>query len=161
MRRLHRSLLALTAAALSTTGCASIMHGTSQNVGLSSSPTAATVTVDGFPLGTTPVIAKLSRKKDHIVRFDLAGYQPFEATLTKKTSGWVWGNIVFGGLIGLVVDAASGGMYNLTPEQLAATMPAAQVGNPSGDGLHISVVLSADPSWQKVGQLERATIIGQ
>jgi hypothetical protein len=30
----------------------------------------------------------------------------------------VWGNILFGGLIGLVVDFASGGVYNIAPENV-------------------------------------------
>lgn len=48
-------------------------------------------------MGTTPVIAKLERKQSHLVRLELDGYQPYETTLTKSVSGWVWGNLVFGG----------------------------------------------------------------
>jgi hypothetical protein len=33
-------------------------------------------------------------------------------------SGWVWGNIAFGGLIGLGVDFISGGAYQLYPDNL-------------------------------------------
>jgi len=32
------------------------------------------------------------------------------------------GNIVFGELIGLAVDAMSGGLYNLTPTQISAQL---------------------------------------
>lgn len=149
MRRLAMVMLAPIVAA-----CATIMHGTNQEVGLSSTPTNARVTVDNKPLGNTPVVAKLSRKDNHIVRFDLDGYQPFEATLTRRTSGWVWGNIVFGGLIGLAVDAISGGLYKLTPEQIAGTMPS-QTAAVTADGLYIAVVLRPDASWERIGQLDR------
>lgn len=148
MRKLAMLLLPLAAA------CATIMHGTNQDVGLSSSPTNARVTVNNKPVGNTPVVAKLSRKDNHIVRFELEGYQPFEATLTRRTSGWVWGNIVFGGLIGLAVDAMSGGLYKLTPEQIAGTMLTATAAL-TPDGLYIAVVLQAEPEWQKIGELDR------
>ena len=146
--------LAMVVVAPIVAACATIMHGTNQEVGLSSTPTNARVIVDNKPMGNTPVVAKLARKDNHIVRFELDGYQPFEATLTRRTSGWVWGNIVFGGLIGLAVDAMSGGLYKLTPEQIAGGM-ATQTASATSDGLYVAVVLRADPTWQKIGQLDR------
>src|SRR5580765_5899488 len=115
-------LLAAPIAAL--TGCATIMHGTSQDIGFQSSPTNAKVLVDGLPMGNTPVVAKLSRKDNHIVKMNLDGYQPFEATLTRGTSGWVWGNAVFGGLIGLAVDAMSGGLYKINENSVSGQLNA-------------------------------------
>jgi hypothetical protein len=86
-------------------GCATIIHGTRQEVAFSSSPTGAEVWVDSIKMGETPVIAKLRRKDTHAVKLVLNGYQPYETTITRSVSGWVFGNIVFGGLIGLGVDA--------------------------------------------------------
>jgi hypothetical protein len=132
--------------------CGTIIHGTTQNVGLSSTPTGARVFVDNKELGVTPIVAQLSRKDNHIVRFQLDGYAPFEATVTRQTSGWVWGNIVFGGLIGLAVDAISGGLYKLTPEQIAGQLNRADV---NGDDCYVFVVMRPDPSWTKIGELAR------
>lgn len=75
-------------------------------------------------------------------------------TLTKSVSGWVWGNIIFGGLIGLAVDAITGGLYNLNPGQLAATL-ANQRANiaPAKDGIYVVLVRKVDPAWVKIGQL--------
>ncbi len=76
-------------------------------------------------------------------------------TLTKKTNGWVWGNIVFGGLIGLAIDASTGGMYKLTPEQVSAELRKegrAAVKTENGQVM-VAVTLDPDPSWQKVGEL--------
>jgi len=153
-------LLAASIAAL--TGCATIMHGTSQDIGFQSSPTNAKVLVDGLPMGNTPVVAKLSRKDNHIVKMNLDGYQPFEATLTRGTSGWVWGNIVFGGLIGLAVDAMSGGLYNLTPNQISGQLSGGVIpqGKPptamvTKDGIFITVVMHADPAWKRIGSLAK------
>ena len=51
--------------------CATIMHGTSQDIGIQSRPTGATVTVDNQAYGKTPVIAKLSRKDHHVCTLHL------------------------------------------------------------------------------------------
>ena len=88
-----------------------------------------------------------------MVKIELDGYQPYETNLTRSTSGWVWGNIVFGGLIGLVVDASAGGMYKLTPDQIDSELRSAHAEALSNDGLFIAVVLKADPSWEKIGSL--------
>ncbi|MBX6331049.1 MAG: PEGA domain-containing protein [Gemmatimonadaceae bacterium] len=151
---LRTATAALAAALL--TGCASIIHGTTEDIGFSSSPTAAKVLIDGQALGNTPLITKLSRKDNHIVRMELDGYQPFEATLTRSVSGWVWGNLVFGALPGLAIDAISGGLYKLTPEQVAAQMAKQGASVTRGqDAIYVGVVLTPDSTWQRVGTLER------
>jgi hypothetical protein len=141
---------------LSVSGCATIIHGTQQDVGISSTPTGATVLIDNTEKGVTPVVAKLKRKENHTVRIQLAGYQPFETTLTHGVSGWVWGNIAFGGLIGLAVDAMSGGIYKLTPEQIEGSL---QTGHASvlqkDGGLYVVAVLEPKSDWVKVAQLQR------
>ena len=149
------SVLVATAVLLS--GCASIIHGTGQDVGFSSSPTNALVTINGVELGRTPLTTELKRKNNHMVKLELDGYMPYETTFTRKVSGWVWGNIVFGGLIGLAVDGISGGIYKLTPEQLHAQMlndGAAHIYE--DDAIYVAVVLTPSSSWQKIGELQRA-----
>lgn len=148
-----RNVLAVSAI-LALTACATMMHGSSQDIGISSNPTGATVSVDNQSPGQTPYIAHLSRKDNHVVKLNLAGYAPAELTLTRKTSGWVWGNIVFGGLIGLAVDAMTGGLYNLTPEQLSATLASQKASvAPTKDGIFVVLVPKAEAGWTKVGQL--------
>jgi uncharacterized protein YceK len=141
---------------LSVSGCATIIHGTQQDVGISSTPSGATVTIDNTEKGVTPVVAKLKRKENHTVKIQLAGYQPFETTLTHSVSGWVWGNIAIGGLIGLAVDAMSGGIYKLTPEQVAGSLQTGQASILQKDGgLYVVAVLEPQPNWVKVAQLQR------
>jgi hypothetical protein len=147
---------AITLALIPLTACATIMHGTTQDVGFSSAPSSARISVNSKEMGQTPTILKLARKGNHIVRMELDGYQPFEATLTKSASGWVFGNIVFGGLIGLVVDAGTGGLYNLTPTQIQGQMIRQGAGaGQAKEGIYLSVVMTPDPTWQKIGQLTR------
>lgn len=150
---MRRTILAvLCTAALA--GCATIMHGTKQGVGISSMPSAAKVTVDNSVKGVTPVVLELSRKDNHIVKLELDGYQAYETTLTRKTSGWVWGNIVFGGIPGLAVDAISGGLYVLTPEQISGQM-GQRTSALRRDGIYIVLVPAPDPSWQRIAIMER------
>jgi hypothetical protein len=73
-------------------------------------------------VGTTPIVVPIKRGDTHVVRLEKDGYEPFDATLTHKVSGWVWGNLAFGGLIGLGVDAAAGSLYNIYPEQITGTL---------------------------------------
>ncbi len=136
-------------------GCATIMHGTTQDVSISSPPTGATITIDGQTYGTTPVVADLKRKDKHMIRIELDGYDPYEIGLGRKTSGWVWGNIVFGGIIGLAVDAMTGGLYNISPEQVAGNLQRSSSASESGHTIMITVVLTPDPNWVRIGQLEQ------
>ena len=88
-------------AGLCLSACATIIHGMRQEVGISSSPTGAEVWVDNVKMGETPVVAKLRRKDTHTVKLLMPGYQAYETTITRSVSGWVWGNIAIGGLLGL------------------------------------------------------------
>ena len=108
-------------------GCCTIMHGAHQDVGMSSAPPGAKVYVDSVYVGTTPVVVPVKRSHTHVVRFEKTGYETFDTTLTHSVSGWVWGNIAFGGLIGLGVDAAVGSLYNIYPEQIYGTLETDQI----------------------------------
>ena len=135
-------------------GCATIMHGSGQSIGISSHPSGASVFIDNVPYGNTPVSANLSRRDEHTVRIELKGYAPYEMQITKRTSAWVFGNIVFGGLIGLAVDAISGGLYELTPSHIRALFDKQGMNYPNRkDVIYVSLVSSPDPSWRKIGNL--------
>lgn len=148
--------LILLAAALLLAGCASIMHGTTQQVAVSSSPTGAQVSVNGMQHGVTPVIADLKRKDNHVIRVTLDGFQPFEMALTRSTSGWVWGNLVFGGIPGLAVDAITGGLYKLAPEQVTAQLQREDLQLvETGEVLLVTVVMRPVEGMERIGQLVR------
>ena len=135
-------------------GCASIIHGTTQQIGISSSPTGAQVTVDGMQHGITPVVVDLKRKDTHTIHVALDGYQPFEIALTRSVSGWVWGNLVFGGIPGLAIDAITGGLYKLAPEQVSAQLQRSQLQvADGGDMLLVTVVMHPIPGMQRIGTL--------
>jgi hypothetical protein len=149
------ALLLITSTVTSLTSCATIMHGTRQTVGIASNPTNATVFVDQSYMGNTPIFVEMTRKDNHIVRIELAGYQPYEAVFSRQLSGWVFGNIVFGGVIGLAVDAISGGLYRLTPEQVEAEMRLNNIAcnDESEEEPFFTIVLQPNPAWEKIGNL--------
>ena len=135
-------------------GCATIVSSTKQHVGVSSTPTGADVTVDDQLIGKTPVVANLKRKNIHTIKIEMAGYKPYEIILTKKTNPWILGNIIFGGLIGLAVDAITGAIYKLTPEQVNAQLVKEEITPPtSQNGIYIFVTFAPDGRWEKIGSL--------
>jgi hypothetical protein len=135
-------------------GCATVMNGTTQKIGIASSPSGATVKINDEELGETPLFADLKRNKEHIVTIEMAGYETKDLVINKKVSGWVWGNIVLGGLIGLAIDAVSGGIYQLTPEQLDAELNTSVAKNSNQQGLYIVATLEAKDEWTKIGNLK-------
>lgn len=117
------SLLGGIVVGLLVAGCASIIHGTKQEIAVSSIPTGAEVSVRGVHMATTPSVIKLKRKNSNIaIRFEKEGYEPVEIALRRSTDGWIVGNILFGGLIGLAVDFIDGAAYKLTPAELNAVL---------------------------------------
>lgn len=150
LKKIGVSLLAT--AALSS--CATIAHGTRQSIGIASNPSNAAVWLDNAYIGNTPLIAQMSRKDNHFVRIHLEGYLPYEVTFTKRLSGWVFGNIVFGGVIGIAVDAVSGAIYKLTPDQVQAELRTNHiVRSERSQDSYIAIVLQPDPQWEKIGNL--------
>lgn len=140
---------------LLTSSCATIISGSKQNVKFSSNPTTATIFIDEIEVGKTPFEIKLARKSEHSVMIKLEGYQTYETKLTKKFNAWYVGNILLGGLIGLIIDPITGAMYNLTPDQVNAQMNKGTAFKSNGKDVHVAVALDIDTSWKKVGQLEK------
>lgn len=116
------SLLGILLLCLSGYGCASIIHGTTQDIPCTSTPPGATVkSTDGFKC-VTPCNVTLKRKQDHTLTFEKDGYESYSATLRSVLSGAVAGNIIAGGLIGWGVDAATGAQNRLVPETVDVTL---------------------------------------
>ncbi len=103
-------------------GCASILHGSYQELSVTSVPPGARFTVDGEGSHTTPATIVLQRKRDHSLVFELEGYQTEQVSVTHVISGAVAGNILAGELIGWGVDAMTGAQYRLVPEVVNVTM---------------------------------------
>lgn len=132
--------LTLVAVAMAMSGCATIVHNGARSVEVASTPAGARVSIYDrdnrlVETNTTPFIAYLPsgagyfKSQSYVLSFELAGYQKSQVLLDGKLSGWYWGNLVFGGLIGmLIVDPLTGAMYNLTPDQIQQPLTPTQAG---------------------------------
>jgi hypothetical protein len=113
-------------------GCASILSGTSQEVTITSSPQPAQIEIKNMGgmvvfTGATPAVAKLRREYEYNVHISLDGYQQTMVHISQEFNAIYLGNIICGGIIGLIVDASNGAMYNLEPEMINVTLVTASI----------------------------------
>jgi hypothetical protein len=107
--------------AVSLTGCASITTGTTQSVTINTNPSGATCTLsrEGSTIAVvnpTPGSVTVGKAKGTIsVICQKGGYQDTAGTIASEVQGMTFGNILLGGVIGVVVDAASGAMHKYQP----------------------------------------------
>lgn len=112
-------------------GCATIMGKSSpETLNIRSSPDQADVTITdekGAEIfkGKTPTTVTLQKKKGYFagkkynVKICKAGCSDYSVSVDTKLSGWYFGNILFGGLIGiLIVDPLTGAMWTLDTNEL-------------------------------------------
>jgi hypothetical protein len=99
-------------------GCATIIHGTTQDLSITTDPSGADLNVDGQEHYKSPAKITMKRKDDHVIEVNMDGYQKETVNIKSVVSGAVAGNIIAGGLIGWGIDAASGGQYRLVPENV-------------------------------------------
>jgi len=114
--------------------CASIVSKSIYPVSISSNPIGARISItDKFGkeiyLGNTPATVRLKAgagyfsRAEYQVKFSSPGYDDKIVPITFKLDGWYFGNIIFGGLIGiLIVDPATGAMWKLETEFLNETL---------------------------------------
>jgi hypothetical protein len=117
--------LAVVALVFSLTSCATVITGKHDVLNVNSSPTGASFTTSTGAQGTTPAKIEVPDDVDVEFRFQMPGYADGSVTAAKYMSGWVWGNILIGGIIGLVIDFASGGIYTHDRDVSITLAPAA------------------------------------
>ena len=150
---------AILVASLAFTQCATIISGSKQSIIILSDPRSAHIEIDGISAGRTPLVTKLKRQSKHFVKLELDGFKPYEMTLTKKVNGWVFANILLGGIIGIGVDAATGAMFTLSPKEVFGEFTSTvKASDKKSDGLYVTVVLKPDAGWKKIGQLEKVDL---
>ncbi len=123
------------------TGCASIVSKSNYPLSIKTDPEGMSVVItdkQGKEIfeGQSPTTVMLKAgagffsKAEYQVVLEAPGYQKQNIPVYFKLDGWYFGNIVFGGLIGLlIVDPATGAMWkldspsiNVTMEKLAASI---------------------------------------
>jgi hypothetical protein len=103
------------------TGCASIVNGTNQVVSVETRNKGEMVNGASCTLAngkgvfyvTTPGTVTLHRAYENLsVKCEKANTAPGLATVKSSTKGMAFGNILFGGVIGVAVDAGTGAAYD-------------------------------------------------
>ncbi|MBS0359838.1 MAG: PEGA domain-containing protein [Proteobacteria bacterium] len=108
-------------------GCATITRGTTDTWTVKTTPTGAAVrTSNFFACDQTPCTFKMSRKSEFEVTITKPGYRTWTGRVSHHVANAggaaMAGNVILGGVIGAVGDAASGAMYDLSPNPLEVTL---------------------------------------
>lgn len=116
-------------------GCASIVGSKLHTVTFDTDPSPASLTIkdetgavlyNGLSPHTMVVRggAGYFQKAEYIMSAKTEGHKASARTVLPSISGWYWGNIVFGGLIGwFIVDPLTGAMYTLDNRYVLALPP--------------------------------------
>lgn len=108
---------------IASANCGLVFGGSRQVVRVDSSPTAAKIVTAPLTQDyTTPASMSLERKKSYALTISKDGYTPRTIEIQRHVrAGMVVLDIVFG-LVPLIVDAATGGWYGLSPKESTVTL---------------------------------------
>lgn len=113
-------------------GCASIVSSSSRNVTIATEPDQAQVEIVNVRDNNTSILkantpytmnmdasAGFFKPSEFKIKLSKDGYLPMEKQLKANINGWYFGNVVFGGLIGiLIVDPATGAMWKFYDDKI-------------------------------------------
>lgn len=129
VNKMKLKLIACSLAITALAGCASMHDGTTQNVDIeTNAPAKYTITnEDGEVVakGVAPTVVNLRRgDAPYIVKMKRSDTSPEStATINDNGNGWTWGNILFGGIIGTIVDYSDGAAWDLDKTVNITTAP--------------------------------------
>lgn len=141
-------IIAALAVATTLPACATITRGTKQAFIVTSEPPGADVALSNGMRCKTPCSLKIKRKDPFSVKITKDGYEPIEANIVSQMSSGggmgMAGNILFGGLIGGIVDGTNGATNDLRPNPLAVNLVARTAGAPS------PTAMARDPAFYTI-----------
>lgn len=123
MRRICYLTISLVIIASMTLGsCATLFGKKTHVLAIGSDPVGAEVYVNGFKMGTTPVELNLKADKSYTIEYRKEGYQSITRIVnTKVGAGWIVLDVL-GGLIPVIVDAATGNWNKLDQDAVNAVL---------------------------------------
>jgi hypothetical protein len=145
-----------------TISCASIFKGSSADVRVNSNPSGANIFINGIDRGVTPQTLSLKRNSDYVLTFKKEGYEDLNFEIFKKfdIGTALVGNIFSWGLVGIIVDVATGAAYSLTPADVEANMASLQAAgyiddNFKTDSSDIYVFMLTSDQWEMLKKAEK------
>ena len=131
-----KGIMTLVATAALMSGCATVVSQSSNwPVAIQSNPAAAAFAITNqsgkeIITGTTPANVRLASgagyfdNEEYMLKFTKDGFQEKTVALDTSLNGWYFGNLAFGGIIGmLIIDPATGAMFRL-PETFSTDLTA-------------------------------------
>ncbi|MDF2996493.1 MAG: hypothetical protein K0R27_2130 [Xanthobacteraceae bacterium] len=119
-------IMIVAAGALLLGGCATITRGTTSDVQVKSTPEDADVRTSYGVTCRTPCTLKVARKDEFSVTISKSGYDPQTVDIKTKVAGTgaagFAGNILVGGVVGMVTDAATGATLEHFPNPVDVTL---------------------------------------
>jgi len=107
-------------------GCATVTRGTTSDVEFVSEPPGAVATTSLGSSCTTPCSLRFSRKEEFSVVFRLAGHADETVEVKSRLGGagaaGLAGNVILGGVVGIVADAASGATLEHAPNPVSVVL---------------------------------------
>src|SRR5690606_18412236 len=113
MRKLMQAGLSVAPVA-AVAGCGALFNSGPAKVTFTSSPEGAEVWVNGMRRGTTPLVLDLQKNQDYTVIFKKPGHADVAVTVSKKVGAGYVVLDVLGGLLPVIIDAATGSWYVLS-----------------------------------------------
>lgn len=158
-----RNLISALVLVLVTSGCASVIDGSSQLVNFNSSPNGARIYVNGMEVGTTPLSLSMKRSKTTMILAKKNGYEDQQLTLQTKTNNLFRLNILFGGygVFSSTTDYASDAMIEYSPNMYYITLnpiPLLQ-SNDGGLGMKRGTRTSIEPASTSIGRRVRTYVV--
>jgi hypothetical protein len=120
-------------------GCGAMFNGSNKVIEVQGSPAGAKITANP-DVGeyTLPTGLTLSRKHSYVLTFSKEGYKDAKVKIGQSAQfGIILLDVLFTGLIGVVVDAATGDWNNLSPDQVSVTLEKVTVGVEGPDVIRV------------------------
>ena len=136
MKTIKIALLVSAIAVIS--GCATVTRGTTDMYEIRSTPDNASVRLSNGMSCNTPCSLSLPRKHAFTANIEMDGYKSIDVEVVPKqagagTAGFA-GNVLIGGVVGMVADSVSGAMKDLYPNPLIVEL--APIGSDTESFVH-------------------------
>ncbi|MDG4945739.1 PEGA domain-containing protein [Weeksellaceae bacterium KMM 9713] len=106
----------------SMSSCATLFGKKTHALAVSSEPAGAEVYVNGFKMGVTPIELNLKADKSYTIEYRKEGFDSVTRVVnTKVGAGWVVLDVL-GGLVPIIVDAATGSWNKLDQDAVNAAL---------------------------------------
>ena len=119
-------MLTCAAAGLLLGSCASVTRGTTAQVQIHSNPPEAQAKTSMGHVCITPCTLQFSRKDEFSVLLSKPGFHSVEIFVKTQLAGsgaaGFAGNVIVGGVVGMVVDASTGATLEHVPNPVSATL---------------------------------------